>query len=123
VGLTTDDSRGTRLFVVPRSSVTIRAAATQLVGAAVCPSTCTVLIEATVRLKGRRGKAAPALRLTAKGGPAGVRLRLRTDAALRRRIQRARGATATITITYADASGATHRATAKLRLIPPGMRT
>jgi hypothetical protein len=45
-------------------------------------------------------------------------LRVRADASLRRRIQRARGAAATLTIRIVDAAGISRRVTAKLRLLP-----
>jgi hypothetical protein len=118
VRLRTDDTLGNRLFVVPSSRLRVRRASTQLVGAAVCPKTCLVRISAAVAL---RGSTAPlrTRELTVRAGPAGAPLRLATNAALRRRIQRARGASATVAIRFSDATGAKHRATAKLRLLSP----
>lgn len=55
---------------------------------------------------------------TYRVGPRGRVLRIRTDARLRRRITRARGATATLTIRLTDAAGVTHRVTKRLRLLP-----
>ena len=116
MGLRTDDTLGNRLFVVPGSRLRMRSAATQPVGAAVCPLTCLVRISATIAL---RGATVRTRQLTVRAGPAGAALRIATDSALRRRIQRARGATATLAIRFSDATGARHRATAKLRLLPP----
>jgi hypothetical protein len=51
-------------------------------------------------------------------GAGGRALRVRIEAATLRGIQRARGATAALTIRYADATGARHQVAAKLRLLP-----
>ena len=109
---------GNRLFVVPGHTARIRPADMQPIGAAVCPSSCTVRTRAAIRPDGRRGKAIRPRRLTALAGPAGRALRIRIDAPLRRTIQRAGGATATITFDLYDATGAKTRVVAKLRLLP-----
>lgn len=96
----------------------MRTAPTQIVGAAVCPSGCTVRIRAAIKPKGHRGKASRTRELTVRAEAAGGLLRIRIDAPLRRRIQRARGATATLTIRLVDAAGVSRSVTAKLRLLP-----
>lgn len=116
--LRSDATLGNRLFVVPGLRLRMRAASTQVVGAAVCPLRCTLRISAAIRPKGHRGKALRTRALTVRAGPAGAVLRVRTTAGLRRRIQRARGATATLTIRLVDAAGVSRRVTAKLRLLP-----
>jgi hypothetical protein len=109
---------GNRLFVVPGASVRIRPSDMQPIGAAICPSFCTVRTRAAIRPDRRSGKAIRPRQLIALAGPAGRLLRIRVDAALRRTIQRAGGATATITFDLYDAAGARHRRVAKLRLLP-----
>ena len=101
--LRTAETRGNRLFVVPGSRLRMRAASTQIVGAAVCPSGCPVLIQAAIKPTGHRGKASRTRERTVRAAAAGSVLRIRIDAPLRRRIQRARGAPATLTIRLVDA--------------------
>jgi hypothetical protein len=96
----------------------MRAASTQIVGAAVCPSRCTLLIRGAIKPKGHRGKASRTRERTVRAAAAGSLPRIRIDAPLRRRIQRAGGATATLAIRLVDAAGVTRRVTTKLRLLP-----
>jgi hypothetical protein len=110
------DALGNRLFLVPGSRLRMRRAAAQTVGAAICPRTCTVRLRASIALKGG-GRAIATREIGVRAGAAGRRLTIRTDARLRRRIQRARGAIATLTIRTTDARGAGRRVTAKLRLL------
>jgi hypothetical protein len=118
VSLRGADALGNRLFLVPGSRLRMRRTATQRVGAAVCPLGCTVRIRASITPKGRGATTIRTRELTVRAGAGGRTLSVRTDAALRRRIQRARGATATLTIRYVGARGTSRRFTAKLRLLP-----
>lgn len=117
VALRTDDLLGNRLFVAPASRLRVRAASTQLVGVAVCPLGCTVRVRAAIDPRGP-GAAIRTRQLTVRAGATGAALRVVTSVALRRRIQRAGGATATLTIRHLDATGTAHRTIAKLRLLP-----
>ena len=121
VALRRSDALGNRLFVVPGSRLRLRAAATQLVGVAICPARCTLRIRAAIKLPGRRGKTVSTRRVTVHAGAKGRALRVVIGAALRRRIERAGGARATVTISYVDARRATHRAIARIRLLPRGV--
>lgn len=117
VRLKTNDTLGNWFFVAPRSRVRMRRASTQLVGVAVCSLKCTVKVKAAVKLEGKRGRSLRTRQLTVRAGPRGRVLRIRVTSAQRRRIQRARGATATVTIRWVDSEKATHRVRRKLRLL------